>query len=148
MDITQIGTKYSLGMGDDAVEFAFVLQKNMNVPLLALPAGKETTWGGVIARAAGQTVWTKFLVYDNPKVEEAGIVRANPVAMFVEDKKLYVDVADALGTGSGEGQMARFVLGDDGKSWTSGGCWYYVPEKYVAKIDEPLAVSDECVVTP
>jgi len=148
VDIAQIGAKYLIGANDDAIEFAFVLQKNMNVPLLNLPANKETTWGGVIARGAGQDGWTKFLAFENPRVEEVGTVRANPVGMFVENGKLYVDVADALGAGSGEGQMARFVLGADGKSWKSGGCWYYVPEKYVAAVDEPLKVSKDCVVVP
>ena len=148
VDPAQVGSAYRLGTGENSVLFAFVLQKNMNVPLLGLPEGTATAWGGVISSADGGQSWQRFLSYENPTVENLGTVRANPVGMFVEERRLYVDVADALGAGSGEGQVARFALSEDGTSWTNGGCWYYVPEIYAPVVNELLTTSTECVVTP
>lgn len=147
VDKAQVGSAYELGRGDDAVLFLFVLQKNMNVPLLDLPANVETTWGGVLASTDDGASWQRFLSYENPKVE-LGAVRGNPVGMFVDGGTLYVDVADALGAGSGEGNLTRFVLGADGTAWTSGGCYYYVQERYAPTKDTTLSPSTNCLIEP
>lgn len=143
----QVGAAYQLGRDDEEVLFLFVLQKNMNVPLLDLPVSVETSWGGVLVSTDNGASWQRFLSYENPKVE-LGTVRGNPVGMFVDGGTLYVDVADALGAGSGEGYMTRFALGTDGTSWTNGGCYYYVQENYAPVKDTALAASANCVIEP
>ncbi len=125
-DPAQGGPVYRLG----DLLFGFVLQKNMNTPLLDLPAGVETDWGGVMVSGDDGAYWQSFLMYLNPKTNDGLVIRHNPVGLFVERGQLFVDVADAAGAGSGEGQLTRYVLSNDLKEWIVEGCYYLVPESY------------------
>jgi len=122
----QAGSVYEWG----ELLFVFVLQKNMNTPLLNLPSDVETDWGGVLVSGDDGNHWQSFMMYQNPVTEDGFVLRHNPVGMFVEQDQLFIDVSDAGGAGSGEGQLTRFTLSNDYKDWLVEGCYYLVPEMY------------------
>lgn len=146
----QIGDVYDLGIDEDALSFLFVLQKNMNTPLLELSQGTQTEWGGVLVSADDGAHWQSFLTYQNPTSEQGFVIRHNPVGMFVERGELFIDIADAAGAGSGEGHLTRFVLSNDHREWMVEGCYYMVPEVYFDEEDgrNKLSPSDACLPIP
>lgn len=50
--------------------------------------------------------------------------------------QLYVDIADDLGAGSGEGNLQR-ISTINGTEWTDEDCFYLVPEKYFINMMNP-----------
>ena len=140
----QAGSVYQLG----DLLFVFVLQKNMNTPLLNLPFDVETEWGGVLVSGDQGAHWQSFLMYQNPMTEGGLVLRHNPVGMYVKQDQLFIDVSDAAGAGSGEGQLTRFTLSDDYKDWLVEGCYYLVPEVYEQEDGQwMLEASEYCLLS-
>jgi len=138
----QAGSVYQFG----DLFFVFVLQKNVNTPLLDLPADVQTKQSGVLVSGDKGAHWQSFLVYENPVMAGGLAFHVNPIGMFVKENRFFIDVEDGAGAGSGEGQLTRFVLSDDQTSWEIEGCYYYIQEVY-DQVDGLwlLDPSDDCL---
>ncbi len=131
--------------------FAFVQQPNSSNPLWW--AGGDSVFGknggydaipvkfaGVLFSSDAGRMWRSVFSIP-PRVssfEDGQITRFNPVGMFIEKKRLWLDIVDDAGGGSGEGTLVRYSS-PDGVTWTrSETCYYYIPEKYfdVSKLPE------------
>ena len=123
----QIAVFYSIG----DVTFAFIAQPNSWTPLLAVREWEEegySTWSGILIKHV-KGPWEVFL-----QVPEEDF---NPVALYLEEQQLVLDLADDNGAGSGEGSLIRYVYPFDGVNeellfeWIKEKCeGYYVPETY------------------
>ncbi|HBU06861.1 MAG TPA: hypothetical protein DEB09_02150 [Candidatus Magasanikbacteria bacterium] len=91
---------------------------NYNIP--------NSTESGIWARI-GRGRWQQIL--DASALAGTTTIRFNPVGMFVKDKKLFVDLADDRGAGSGEGNLLRYYT-TDGREWTRENCYYFIPDNY------------------
>jgi len=126
------------------VAFAFVQQPSMNIPLHGVNRNtfEQFAYTGVLfTRDGGKTWRSAFSV--PPVMDESGIfVAYNPIGMQAKGGVYLLDVLDAAGAGSGEGQLVRFST-TDGRFWTRVGCFYMVPETY----DEDLTAEPEACAT-
>lgn len=152
----QIGGKLIL----DNVILALVMQPNVNYNI---PFGKpnmpieDIKWAGILVSLDEGRTWQKYFTINNPKNEKAhnaaGVIVFNPVDIFTADKKLFIDIVDDIGTGSGEGNLVRFQSSDGGITWQKARCYYFVPEDYYLPDDtsrqsinsNKLKTSNECV---
>ncbi len=128
VDVAQMRNGY--GLTDDSA-FAFVERPTMNKPLVndqgAAWHGTTTFVGLLFTPDRGQ-VWRRS--FEIPKLNRcSGRETFNPVGLFSEGKKYYLDIADDCGAGSGEGNMIRYVS-TNGADWKQDSCYYFVPEKY------------------
>lgn len=119
----QVGDAY---VADDYA-FLIIHERNMNTPVL--PVDQAVTWAGVLVSNDRGTTWQKWYTIVDPTVDGAKLAH-NVVGIFTLDKKMYLDVADARGAGSGEGNMRRIVSSDAGASWADGACSYMSMETY------------------
>ena len=118
--------------------YTLALEPSANYALLALrELGKPVVWHGILQSQDQGKTWTKFFTVidlaDSDQVEQT--IKYNPVGVFSEDNKLFVDIVNDLGAGSGEGQLIRFSTSDSGKTWEQDSCYYFIPEKYY--VDNP-----------
>jgi len=129
---------------DDQTLFAFVEQPNQSNPLwlasgtslFGRPGQDAYTavqFAGVLfSRDSGLTWRTAFSI---PPVSPTGRMEGdlppfNPVGMFTEKGRLWLDVMDGAGAGSGEGTLVRYST-TNGTEWTQeSGCYYFLPESY------------------
>lgn len=130
-------------------EYMYVSQKNMNTPVF-LNDGERIEFAGLLGRMVGETYWTSLLNLTDAYRTNAGDVlleRPNVLSMFTSDDILYVDIVDAGGAGSGEGNILRVeFIGDiqdqvartdaPGAPWNTiqwhpVSCAYFIPETYV-----------------
>jgi len=111
--------------------YALVLEPSVNYNLPALK-GKEIMWHGVLRSQDNGKTWVKFFsIVDPSDLKNKGQkIKYNPAAVFLEEDKIYVDIVNTLGAGSGEGQLIRFATNDEGKTWQRNECYYFVPEQY------------------
>lgn len=132
----QFYTKTAIQVG--SLLFAFVEQPNMNLPvMLVLPEDAEIKWAGILISDDNGDTWKKFFTVENRPDAQAteGFARVNVVGFFAKNDTLFVDVSDARGAGSGEGQLTRYQSTDNGKKWTEEGCYYFIPDTTL----EPVA---------
>lgn len=113
--------------------FLTVIQPNINYPLRdQKPVAIK--WAGVLVSHDQQKTWQKFFILPEPEYKniEGTEVRLslNVVGIFLDENKLFVDIADALGAGSGEGNLLRISSSDGGRTWEKEGCYYFIPENY------------------
>lgn len=112
----------------DTVEFLPVYQSGMNSSALF---GGDYGYAGILARVRGTDLWYDFFrvpIQYVATTNEDGrdhlhFTDKNVLGAFIQDKSLFVDVADNDGGGSGEGTMTRFIF--DGDGWFYGGCFYF-----------------------
>lgn len=116
-------------------------------------AWTPVNFAGVLFSRDGGATWRRMFPIEpvSGQARDVGsLTPFNPVGMYVEDNRLWLDIADDSGAGSGEGVLVRYSSAD-GASWTKeAGCFYYLPEpnydvpdhRYEAKsIDCPAYVS-------
>ena len=133
--------------------FQFIKQPNLNTPLSI--SSSDIKWKGVLYSKDSGLSWNDFFVIDNPIDCDGNEVKYNPAGMFVDNNKLYLDISDDRGAGSGEGNLLRYYT-EDGKIWTRDSCLYLFPESYfINKINgsngvDPLssAGNSGCVYSP
>ena len=134
--------------------FQFIRQRNLNTPLPI--SDNNFKWAGVLYSENSGLSWNNFFVIDNPIDYNGNEVKYNPVGMFVKNNKLYLDISDDRGAGSGEGNLLRYYT-EDGKTWVRDECLYLIPEEYyfINKINgsvriDPfsLIANSECVYYP
>ena len=129
--------------------FQFIKQPNLNTPL-SIPSSDIKYKGALYSRDNGSS-WNDFFVIDNPKDYKGNEVKYNPVGMFVKDNKLYLDISDDRGAGSGEGNLLRYST-EDGKIWIRDSCLYLMPELYFNGSDgiKPFAITgnSDCIYSP
>lgn len=114
--------------GDNLV-FAFAEQPNMNRPMRQINRD-NIKWVGILARQKGQMTWQPFAeIKKASDTNNRCANKYNPVSMFTGAGRLFVDVANDCGAGSGEGELVRFWT-NDGERWVKEGCYYLLPEKY------------------
>lgn len=150
VDPEQIRSRYAV----NGNMYAFAMQNNLNFHVPAL-ADKTVSWHGVIRSKDNGQSWEKFFTITDPiDVETNTRVKYNPVGGFMENSKLYIDIANDRGVGSGEGQLVRFWTANDGQTWTQEDCYYFIPERYypdygLGKTDvlspHDLEKSDGCI---
>lgn len=120
-------------LGD--IRYVIAGQKNMNIPLVDLPAGTDIEFAGIFAQRDNGP-WTVLLdiTHSYGVSPESSYLAPNVHEIFFEDGKLYVDILDAGGAGSGEGRLARLRYEEDEieqwVTWEVVGEMYYVPELY------------------
>ncbi|MBI4415164.1 MAG: hypothetical protein HY566_02905, partial [Candidatus Kerfeldbacteria bacterium] len=119
----QVGDAY---VADD---FAFLIvhERDMNTPVL--PVDQTVTWAGVLVSNDSGATWQKWYTIVDPTVDGAKLAH-NVVGIFTLDKKMYLDIADARGAGSGEGNMRRITSSNAGATWADGACYYMSMESY------------------
>lgn len=131
----QLRNGYSL---NEELAFAFVERHNMNKPLYDDQGNlwqELTTSSGVIFTADRGQTWKKSFEIPARIGACVGVApgeereRFNPVGMFWENKKFYLDIADDCGAGSGEGNLIRYST-TDGAKWKRESCYYLVPQQY------------------
>lgn len=115
----------------DDVEYAFVSQPNAWTLLQEVrdwEAEGNSAWSGLLKKEPGEE-WERFL-----EIHEEDF---NPIAFFMREEDLVLDIADDTGAGSGEGKLLRYVYPFAGvteealNQWTKERCdGYYVPETY------------------
>lgn len=123
----QINTTYSV----NGNLYALAFENNVNYHFSELE-GKAIKWHGVLRSQDNGKSWIKFFSItdpDNPDYKGYKL-SYNPVGIFSENKKIYVDIANTNGAGSGEGELIRFLSNDGGKTWQQMECYYFIPEKY------------------
>ncbi len=128
--ISQEGWIMNLG----TIQFLIILQLNRNYAV-EYPGHGEAKWAGLLIDDHGQ--WFKFFtVHNTPDSTNAGaVIHPNVVGVFAESGKLYVDVADDRGAGSGEGSLIRYFTVDGGKIWQQEAqSYYFIPEIYYIKV--------------
>jgi len=133
--------------------FQFVMQRNLNISLPILD--NDIKWAGVLVSKDNGLSWNDFFVTDNPIDHKGNEVKYNPVGMFVNNNKLYLDISDDRGAGSGEGNLLRYYT-EDGKTWVREDCFYLIPENYFTnKMNGEnginpfdLIVNSKCVYSP
>lgn len=122
-------------MGD--IRYVIAGQKNMNTPLLAMRADEEVEFAGIFA-SQGNGPWMVLLdithSYATSPFSSYLYVNPNVLDLFFEDGELYVDILDAAGAGSGEGNLVRLRYDENAVeqfvAWEPVGELYYVPETY------------------
>ncbi len=129
--------------------FQFISQPNLNIPLSI--SSSDIKYKGVLYSKDNGSSWNDLFVIDNPKDYKGNEVKYNPVGMFVKDNKLYLDISDDRGAGSGEGNLLRYST-EDGKIWTRDSCLYLMPELYFNGSDgiEPFVITgnSDCIYSP
>ncbi len=128
VDVAQMRNGY--GLTDDTA-FAFVERPTMNKPLVddqGTAWHGTTTFVGLLFTSDRGQVWRRS--FEIPTLNRcSGRETFNPVGLFSEGKKYYLDIADDCGAGSGEGNMIRYAS-TNGADWKQESCYYFVPEKY------------------
>lgn len=100
----QVGDVFIL----DDVLFAQIIQRNTNFSVS--PYNTELTRAGLLVSTDSGKSWQKYYsVYGEN-------VKHNVVGLFTENKTLYIDVADARGAGSGEGNLTRLSSTNGGQT--------------------------------
>ena len=129
--------------------FQFIRQPNLNTPLSI--SSSDIKYKGVLYSKDNGSSWSDFFVIDNPKDYKGDEVKYNPVGMFVKNNKLYLDISDDRGAGSGEGNLLRYYT-EDGEIWTRDSCLYLIPELYFNGSDgiDPFTITgnSDCVYSP
>ncbi len=129
--------------------FQFIRQPNLNTPLSI--SSSDIKYKGVLYSKNNGSSWSDFFVIDNPKDYNGNEVKYNPVGMFMKNNKLYLDISDDRGAGSGEGNLLRYYT-KDGKIWTRDSCLYLIPELYFNGSDgiDPFTITgnSDCVYSP
>lgn len=93
--------------------------------LYEVPFDRKIQWVGVLGSVDGGVTWEEF--YSIPKINN---VYHNIAGIFINGRKLYLDITDNNGAGSGEGNLTRLVSTNGGSSWDWSGCYYLTPERY------------------
>lgn len=122
-------------LGD--IRYVIAGQKNMNTPLLDLPAEVTLEFAGIFAQQ-GNGPWTVlFDITNEYSISPASsylYVKPNVRELFFEEGGLYVDILDSAGAGSGEGNLLRLQYDEDAVEqypvWETVGEMYYVPETF------------------
>ena len=133
--------------------FQFIRQRNLNTPLPI--SDNNFKWAGVLYSENNGLSWDDFFVIDNPIDHNGDEVKYNPAGMFVKNNKLYLDISDDRGAGSGEGNLLRYYT-EEGEIWVRDTCLYLIPEFYfINKLNgsngiEPFPSSgnSNCVYSP
>ncbi|MCK5123274.1 MAG: hypothetical protein KAQ87_03970 [Candidatus Pacebacteria bacterium] len=129
--------------------FQFINQRNLNTPLPI--SDNDIKWAGVLYSEDNGSSWSDFFVIDNPTDYNDNEVKYNPVGMFMKNNKLYLDISDDRGAGSGEGNLLRYYT-EDGEIWTRDSCLYLIPELYFNGSDgiDPFTITgnSDCVYSP
>jgi hypothetical protein len=116
----------------DGTAFGLMFQPNMNIPLLDDTGhnfeGSIALAGVLFTQDDGKT-WHMAFNIPTDLADADGLLRYNPVGMFIDKGRYYLDIADARGAGSGEGNLVRYST-VDGKDWKREKCYYFVPENY------------------
>lgn len=128
VQMAQMRNGYGL---NENVAFAFVERPTMSKPLVDDQGmawrGTSTFVGLLFTSDRGQT-WRQ--AFEIPALRRcSGRETFNPVGLFWEGKKYYLDIADDCGAGSGEGNMIRFAS-TNGADWKRMTCHYFMPERY------------------
>lgn len=114
----QVGDAFLL----ENILFVQIKQRNRNFSVY--PQEDELAWAGILVSIDNGESWQKyFSVFD-------GDIIHNVISLFTKDSILYIDVADALGAGSSEGNLTRFSSKNGGQSWSMEECYYLIPESY------------------
>ena len=143
--VAQIVKVFRLGNA----EYMYVSQKNMNTPVF-LNDGERVEFAGLLGRIVGEPYWTPLLDLTDAYRTNAGdllLEKSNVLSIFTSDDILYVDIVDAGGAGSGEGNILRLqFIGEiqdqvattdvagapwNAIQWHPVSCTYYIPEAYV-----------------
>lgn len=98
-------------------------QRNMNTPVY--PVETAVQWAGVLGSLDGGSTWQQYYAVTLSVEHDQ-----NVTGIFISGEKLYLDIADARGAGSGEGFLTRLASSSGGVSWTDSGCYYLMPENY------------------
>jgi nitrogen fixation/metabolism regulation signal transduction histidine kinase len=106
----------------DDILFAQIIQRNTNFSVL--PNDTELNWAGLLVSTDSGESWQKYYSVFS------GNVKHNVVGLFTENKTLFIDVADANGAGSGEGNLTRLSSTNGGQTWSKENCYYLIPESY------------------
>ena len=133
--------------------FQFIRQPNLNTPLSI--SNSDIKYKGVLYSKDNGLSWSDLFIIDNPINYNGDEVKYNPVGMFVNNNKLYLDISDDRGAGSGEGNLLRYYT-EDGEIWTRDTCLYLIPENYfINKMNgsngiDPfsLIANSDCVYSP
>ena len=129
--------------------FQFIRQPNSNTPLSI--SSSDIKYKGVLYSKDNGSSWSDFFVIDNPTDYNDNEVKYNPVGMFMKNNKLYLDISDDRGAGSGEGNLLRYYT-EDGEIWTRDSCLYLIPELYFNGSDgiDPFTITgnSDCVYSP
>lgn len=145
IQVAQIAKVFRLGNA----EYMYVSQKNMNTPVF-LNDGERIEFSGLLGRIMGEPYWTPLLDLTDAYRTNSGALlleKPNVLSIFVSDDILYVDIVDAGGAGSGEGNILRLeFIGDiqdqvaktdaagapwNTIQWHPVSCAYFIPETYV-----------------
>jgi len=102
--------------------FVQIKQQNRNFSVSLYDA--ELTWAGLLVSVDGGKSWQKYF-----SVFGRNIIH-NVVGLFTKNNTLYIDVADANGAGSGEGNLTRSSSKDGGQTWSMENCYYLIPKLY------------------
>lgn len=123
----QLSGFYTIG----DLTFAIVNQPNTWTALTSVREWEKagnTAWSGVLVKRP-QTDWE--ILFQVPEDD------FNPIAFYLEEQQLVLDLADDAGAGSGEGTLIRYVYPFAGVvdellyTWVKEACdGYYVPETY------------------
>lgn len=132
--------------------FVLIEQPNMNYFFPSL--GDQVNWTGILLSTDNGTSWKKFFTVKDPidtDAEARGYpgtkIRHNVVGLFINPGKLFVDVADARGAGSGEGNLTRLSTADGGKTWQKDPkCYYFNPMNYYEPAGNALVVDGKSVL--
>ena len=119
------------------IRYVIAGQKNMNTPLLSMRADDEIEFAGIFA-SQGNGPWVVLLdithSYTASSLSSYLYVKPNVLDLFFQDGELYVDILDAGGAGSGEGNLLRLRYDEDAVEqsvvWEPVGEMYYVPETF------------------
>jgi len=111
------------------------------------PYDAELAWAGILTSIDKGKSWQKyFSVF-------GGEIIHNIVGLFTKGNILYIDVADARGAGSGEGNLTRLSSTNGGQTWSKENCYYLIPESYytppvsnwISIVPDGLETSTACV---
>ncbi len=117
----QIGPAFSDGKNT----YLFIEQPNLNYPLNNIV--KDTiSFAGILHSQDNGKSWRIF--FSIPEVIKVSKRPFNPISIFIKDNRLWVDLVDDNGAGSGEGVMARFSYNE--QKWVKQNCYYFIPENY------------------
>ena len=151
------------------IEYTYALRQNANTSLVIgnavaeLEVFEPSFFIGLIARRLSEDPtqqpgpWTAlYELYDGQLMYDApGMVDPNVRNVFFNEGELYIDIVDAQGPGSGEGNLLRLKYEDlpqefvsisewNTNQWSRSACMHYIPETYEQDGPFKLPYSTAC----